>query len=359
MRKIALALVVLSLTGCNKKPKLEGKVVGFKPGSKTVIVVHAKATKGSKIWCSSGGYGCDVNEMPSSGEMDVDVDLSKGDSQTPKKVMLTATWHDKNQEQVPLDLATALPPALDVNPFGGWVSCPPRDCLGHIDFAGSSADLTVPPWTTLEIGSSKLTADAQGKIQGPVTFSPASKDLSLVKICDDKSAIGTVPVTMTFADKAKATGSLSMTYDGLRDGLLKTLEGVKKGPVLFGFEKGGAVRGKPGVIVHKSTFCYAGGASDATLKDLRVVVFTEDKSKREDECNYAFDDGTHGTADITMHDQLATAYDRATGRVLGTKMFMATKDCDREVTSKTKNLKDQAAWPDGKAVAAWAATLAR
>ena len=116
---------------------------------------------------------------------------------------------------------------------------------------------------------------------------------------------------------------------------------------------------KPGAIVHGGSICHPGGPSDAKLEDLRVIVFTEEKGKHEDKCNYDFNDGTHGTADITMHDQQATAYDRTTGTVMGTKVFEAKKSCDPSFTTKDKNLEDQNAWPDAKAIAAWGATLAR
>src|SRR6185295_4601529 len=129
MRQGVLAFVLLlplvALLACKKKPKLEGKIVGFKQGSTSVIIARAKATKGSHVWCSEGGYGCEPFDMPASGEKDFEVDLSKGAYDTPKKVMLTAQYNDANKEQVPLDLAAALPPVLEVN--GGYISCPPRE----------------------------------------------------------------------------------------------------------------------------------------------------------------------------------------------------------------------------------------
>jgi hypothetical protein len=108
----------------------------------------------------------------------------------------------------------------------------------------------------------------------------------------------------------------------------------------------------------KSAYCYAGGPADATVKDVRVVLFGEDKP-RSGTCNYVFTDGTSGAANLTMHDELATAYDRTTGKVLGTKLFEAKKSCDPEVTSKTKALKGQDAYADSKAIATWGATLAK
>jgi hypothetical protein len=353
------ALALLSLTACNKKPKLEGKIVGFKSGSTTDIVVHAKAIKGAHVWCSNGGYGCDPFDMPASGEKDFDVDMSKGSFDTPKKIMLTATYHDKNEEKVPLDVAASVPPALAVNSFGGFISCPPRECLGNVDVLTSSVNITVPAGSTLQIGSTKLTADAQGKIEGPVAFAPAPKDVALAKLCDANSTLTTLPVSMTFSDKATSSASLNLTMEDLRSKVLELTKGVKKGPVAFPWEKGAAAKHKPGVIIQHTSSCSAGGASDAHLEDLRVVVFTEEKGTRADKCKYAFNDGTSATANITMHDQAATAYDRATGKVLGTKAFEAKKSCDYSLTTKTKNLTDQDAWPDSKAVAAWGATLAR
>jgi hypothetical protein len=316
--------------------------------------------KGARVWCSAGGYGCDPFDMPASGEKDFDVDLSKGNYDTPKKVMLTASYHDKNEEHVPLDLTAALPPSLGVNSAGGYISCPPRDCLGNVDVLTSSVKMTAPAGSTLQVGSTKLTADAQGKLEGPVTFAPAPKDVPLSKLCGESTTLTTLPVTMTFSDKATSSESLKLTVEDLRTKVLELTEGVKKGPVAFAWEKGGAAKHKVGVIIeHARSSCSAGGASDAHLEDLRVVVFTEAKGTRADKCKYAFNDGTSGTANITMHDQTATAYDRATGKVLGTKAFEAKKSCDYSLTTKTKHLEDQDAWPDSKAITAWGATLAR
>jgi len=65
MRKVvvvALASLVLA-TGCKGKPKLEGKITGYKEGSATVIIVHAKAVKGSKILVLGLAYKPDVDDV--------------------------------------------------------------------------------------------------------------------------------------------------------------------------------------------------------------------------------------------------------------------------------------------------------
>lgn len=360
MRKALPAVILLvSLAACNRKPKLEGKVTGYKPGSTSIVMVHAKATKGSRVWCAAGGHACDPFDMPASGEKDIEVDLSKGHYDTPAKVMLTASYNDKNQEVVPLDLATSVPPALETS-SNGYISCAPRECTGSIDVMTAKADVHLPAGSIFEVGSTKLTADASGKAQGPIPIAPAVKDLPLSKVCaHDASTLATWPVKVTFPDKTTAATTFQYTTEVPRTKLVSALEGVKKGPVLFPWESGAAAKGKPAAIYLSTASCYAGGAADATMKDVRVVVFGESKSTRTDTCAYAFNDGTKGSAKITLHDTQATAYDRATGRVVGTKLFEAKKSCDYEVTTKTKNLSDQDTWADSKPIAAWGATLAR
>lgn len=362
MRKPLLAVVLLvSLTACNRKPKLEGKVTGFKPGSTSVVMVHAKATKGSHVWCGPGGHSCEPFDIPASGEKDVEVDLSKGSYDTGSKVMLTATYRDKNKEVLPLDLAASVPPALEVMSYGGYVSCKPRECSGSIDVMASSAKLFLPAGSTFQLGTSKVTANASGAAQGPVTLTPAPKDVLLSKVCtlsSDKATLGTMPASLTFPDKTTSTSKFELTTETLTKQLIAALEGAKKGPVPFAWESSGATTGKPAAVVMRRTYCHAGGPADATVKDVRVVVFGEDKP-RSGTCNYVFTDGTRGTANLTMHDELATAYERTTGKVLGTKLFVAKKYCDPEVTSKTKSLKGQDEYADYKAIAAWATTLAR
>jgi hypothetical protein len=294
--------------------------------------------------------------MPTLGEMDIEVDLLKDSYDTPNKVMLTATFNGKNQEQVPLDLAS-LPPALEFS--GALLSCKPRDCSGEIDVMASAIQAYLPPGTTLQLGTSKVTADATKSAKGPVTLTPAPKDALLSKVCSTtKTTLGTMPATLTFPDKTTATTTFTLDSELVRTKLITMLEGVKKGPVKFAWETTGAARGRAAVIM-ASSYCNVAGPADATLKDVHVVVFEEDKATRSSTCNYRFDDGTTGSANITMHDQLVTAYDRTTGKVIATKVFDAKKDCNVEVTTKNRNFTDQSAYPSFTTVAAWAASIAR
>ena len=345
------------LTGCKGKPKLEGKIVGFKPGSTTTLIVHAKATKGSKIYCASGGYPCDIYEMPASGEKDFEVDMMKASGDTPKKVVLTAEL-GKNKEEVVLDVATSIPPVLEVS-SAGYLSCTPRDCSGSINVVTGQAELYVAAGTVVEIGSTSLTADKFGKAAGAVNITPSMKDVSLAKVCaKDKAILGSVPVAVTLPDKTKLTTKFDITSETVSSHLDKAMDVVKKGTaVTFPWEKPGAAKGKTSIHLTASTCRLASG--DAKLGDIHVVVFSEDTQTRPGECSYTSDKGTHATAKITMHDEKATAYDRTTGKNLGTKFFEAPKKCDADVYGSAGNLSAQDVYVSETAIAAWGATLVR
>jgi len=361
MRKAVVVTVatLVFVTGCKGKPKLEAKIVGYKAGSKDIILVHAKATKGSKLWCGEGGYGCDIYIVPASGETEFEVDLGKGRGDTPKKVMVNAEL-GKNHEIVPLDLEKDLPPALDIS-ANGYVSCKPRDCAGNFNFITGQAELYLPAGTVATVGSSKITSDSTGKAFGPITLTTPVKDIPLSKLCaKDKTSFGSTPVSITFPDKTTLTGKLDVTSETITAGLNKVLGPVMKGTaVTFPWEKGAPAKGK---IAIRTTLdsCQFAGAPDGKIGDIRVyVIGAGDQKTRTGECSYTSDKGTHATAKITMHDESATAYDRTTGKTLGTKAFEASKACDANVYGTAGFLSEQDRYVSEATMLAWGATLAR
>ena len=57
---------------------------------------------------------------------------------------------------------------------------------------------------------------------------------------------------------------------------------------------------------------------------------------------------------------LRTAYDRVTGKKLGTKVFQASSVCNWEVTAQSgASLDNQNSYPDDATLAQWAAGFAR
>lgn len=361
MRNVAavcLALLALtSISGCKRKLKLEGKVTGFKPGTDTLIL-HVVSEKGASITCEPPGYGCKRIDIGASKEADVELETQAG--QNDKKVYLKGQIGPATNLVV-VDPAATMPPTVKVG-FNKYIECVAKECSGTIDVVPAGhVVVRAPAGTLVEIGTDKLTVGASGSVDAAWTSTPAAKDLPLAKLfARTPSTFGSANLTLTFPDKVKVSTRFDLTTDGADTTLLTLFKNVAKGPVVFPWEKGAPPKGKP-VAVFCRGLCFLGGATDATLAELRVVALAEDKATRKTTCSYTNKStGKAATANLTMHDQLATAYERATGKVLGTKVFEASNRCDWEVTAKAgAALDNQDSHPDGAAIAQWAATFAR
>jgi hypothetical protein len=351
---VAVAVVAL-LGGCKRKPKLEGKVTGFKPGTDT-LMMHVVTEKGMIVSCEPPGYGCKLTDVGPTGQADIELDTS---GQNDQKVHLKAQLGPK-ENQIVLDPATSMPPTVKVSPNRS-IACFGRDCSGSVDVVPwGHIQLKAPAGTLVEVGSDKLTVGADGSLDSLFNFTPALKDQLLSKVlAKDSVTFGSSSVSLTFPDKAKTSSKFDLTTEGAAGIFAIMFKDAARGPLLFPWEKGVAPKGKP-VAVFCRGLCYLGGAADATLADLRVIVLTEDKQLRKAPCSYVMNNGQKATANLTMHDELATAYERATGKKLGTKVFTAPNQCSWEVTAKVgASLSDQDSHPDGAPIARWGATLAK
>jgi hypothetical protein len=349
-------LLVVAMSGCKRKLKLEGKVTGLKPGSTSTLLVHVVSERRASIECEPPGYSCPRTDIPFNGETDIEV--ATIGAATQKKIFLKGVLGPK-ENRIVVDPAASLPPAVLVA-FNGLIECVARDCDGVLEIApAGSLRLRAPAGTIVEVGSDKLTVGASGNIDSPVNITPAVKDQLLSKLCTDKVTFGSSTLSLTFPDKKKATTKFDLTTEHATPRIIKMLEGVSKGPVLFPWEKGAAVRGKGGALYLPGSGCVPGGATDATLADVRVVVLSELRPPRTGECSYTSDSGSKGTAKLLMHDKLVTVYDRGTGRKLGTKLFEAPKFCDPNVTAKRGDLPDQDEFPSQPAIVTFGATFAR
>lgn len=107
---------------------------------------------------------------------------------------------------------------------------------------------------------------------------------------------------------------------------------MKKGPVVFPWEKAGApATGKRAAVYISGNTCYDAGHSGAAIADLDVIA-TSDTKERVIDCKDKLTGSTTGqtytvTWKLTARYEQATAYDRITGKVLGTKLFAAPSGC--------------------------------
>ncbi|MDB4993101.1 MAG: hypothetical protein JWM74_533 [Myxococcaceae bacterium] len=355
---LLLALTVVALPACKRKLKLEGKVTGFKPGSTDTLLLHVVSEKGVSVECESPGYSCKRTDVAFNGETDIEVETIG--SGTEKKIYLKGQIGPRISHVV-IDPAASMPPAVRVGSTG-YVDCVARECSGSLEIAPAGhLQLKAPAGTVVEVGTDKLTVGADGNLDRPVNITPAIKDQLLTKLFGrDPVTFGSTTLSLTFPDKAKATTKFDLTTETAGARIDATLKDITKGPVLFPWEKGTAARGKPSALYCFGSYCNAGGAADATLADLRVVVVTEAKPARTSECSYVSASGVNATANLTMHDLLATAYERGTGKKLGSKLFVADKYCSANVTAKSADtLASQSSYPSFTAIAAWGATMAK
>jgi hypothetical protein len=359
MRKevaVAVALLVL-LGGCKRKLKLEGKVTGFKPGTET-LMIHVVSEKGATVTCEPPGYACKTIDVGASGETDAELETSG--QTTDKKVYLRGRIGPA-ENQIVVDPAASMPPTVKVS-VNRYIECVARECSGSIDVAPAGhLTLKAPAGTLVNIGSDKLTVGANGNIDAPVNLTPALKDEPLSKVfAKDVVTFGSSTLTLTFPDKTTTSAKFDLTTEGAPAILAAIFKNVATGPALFPWEKGAGAKGKP-VALYSWGRGYVGGAADATLAELHVIVLADDQQQRKAPCSYINKNtGQKASANLTMHDLLATAHERTTGKKLGTKVFTASSLCDWEVTGKSgASLSDQDSYPDPVVVAHWGASLAR
>jgi len=363
--------VVFGPVGC--KPKLQATLKGLKEGNSNVAVVHVVAKSGYEVKCTDRGQRCATAYVPSSGEVDLDVWMM--DEGKPKKAFVEASRGSKKVE-VEVDLTT-LPPSVAVMRGYGTISCTSKECSGALTVAPSSKiSLKAPAGTLVEIGSDKLTVPASGVLDAPVGvgLTPPIDKQPIDKVCiglvggaTPDAVLGTTTLTLTFPDKVKVVTKIELTSVLVQRNLAAALKNVAKGAVLFPWEKaGGAARGKKAAIFVEDDQCYDAGQAGATIGDLDEVALADERTRVSD-CTYELsgerDNKDYGTASgkISLYDSHATAYDRITGKRLAEKVFLAPKNCTKNIRLGTVGTKiaDQAAYANEDQIAAWAVTLAK
>lgn len=364
MRKSLLVLGALAVSTIGCKVKVDAKPVGFKEGSADTVVVHVVTSGGAELTCSDDA--CARTKVPSSGAVDLDVRIPPGSDS--KRVFLHAKLGPRKGDAM-LDLATAVPPKLSVAGDYGSIGCEPRKCNGFFKLVPTTRiSMSADPGTVLEVGTEKFTVPADGFVEAPITLvtSPSLDRIPLAKICvglvsgaTPPRPFATVTMTATFPDKVKSSTKAQLDLAFVERSLAESLRNVTKGPVAFPWEKGGApAAGKRAAIYADGSNCYDAGAGDAVLGDLDVVAVSEGQ-ERVGECTYTSASNTT-TGTIKMHDENATAYDRITGKKLGSRLFLAPKECLKTFYAKPgEKTPDAISFASKEAIAKWAATFAK
>lgn len=364
MRRTLLVIIALALTSVGCKLKVEATPVGFKEGSGDTVIVHVVTTSGADITCSTDW--CPKTKVPSSGEVDVEVTIPS--SAEHKRVFIQAKKGPRKGELL-VDLETGLPPKLAVTPSYGTISCEPRKCSGILKLVPSpELSVSADPGTVFAIGTDTITVPADGHVTAPFTlaYSPPLEKMPLAKVCvgsvpagTASPALATATIRATFPDAATSTATAELDMLSLERDLARFLKDVTKGPVAFAWEKAGTpAKGKRTAVYVDGNDCYDAGAKDAVVADLDVVAVSESQ-KREGECTYTSASGTlKGKA--VMYDENVTAYDRVTGKQVGTKLFVAPKECQATFYAKPgEKAPETISFVNKEAVAQWAATFAK
>lgn len=363
-------LVVCALLAC-KKMSVEAKATGYKPGSNTVVIVHVKSGKNTRVTCASGGLECEAADTNYAGETDMEVDLEGANASKKDKVVIFEVSAGSHVATAKVDLAASgLPPKVDVNDTGA-IACVARKCEGTLTVAPAGRlELDVESGTVAEVGSESFTSQG-GKIDSPVTIAttPPLKELPLSTLCaKEPRPLGSTTLTLTFPDKVKVSGTIELSSERVAKPLKSALEAIDKGPVLFQWESAGHATipaARRTALYVATVACSAAGPSNATLADVAVVVVSASET-RHDTCTYHLTEKSSGssrgtsTGNLTLYDENATAYNRVTGAKLGSRLFKAAKLCSSDIDlSGTTAIPEQYAFVDAPAVAAWARSLAR
>lgn len=359
---VALLLALLACTSI----KVEAAVTGFKPDSPTVVLLHVKTAKNSRVSCTGLGLSCESQSVNYAGETDLEIDLG-GENADKEKVVHLEVKAGPRTGKLTVDLAKAGLPSKVAVDSAGNVQCVGKRCRGSLQFFPGKLSLETDAGVVAELGSDKLTADESGKIDGAVTVAttPPLKNLPLAKLCaKEAESLGSTTLTLSWSDGSKVSADIALSSDRFIDPLRTAMRIVDTVPLKFSWESDGfAVPKKRRAALYVSyTTCAAAGPADATLADVGIVV-TGETEDREDTCRYQLIDKktnvATGTADgkLTMHDVKAAAYDRLTGKVLGTRKFTAPKVCAEEFHYVSGSIQDQSSWVEDATIAKWANTL--
>jgi len=361
-------LVFCALLAC-KKASIEAKATGYKEGSNTVVIVHVKSSKNTRVSCGASGLECSAVDTNYAGEADLEVDLEGANAGKTQKLVALEAGAGKGKATLMLDLgASGLPPKLDVN-SAGTIACVGRKCSGTLSFAPAGRlELEVETGTSVELGSETFTVK-DGKLDTPVHVAtqPPLAELPVASLCaTETKPLGSTTLTLTFPDKVKVSATVDLDTDRVLKPVIEALRAIEKGGVLFPWETGKAnAPKKRGVAVYLSrVLCGTSGPSDATLADVSVVAVSTGQT-REDTCAYQLTEQGSGTSrgtstgKLTLYDENATAFNRGTGARLGTRLFKATKHCRSDMDLTSTTIPDQGSFVDRAAVAKWAGSLAR
>jgi hypothetical protein len=221
--------------------------------------------------------------------------------------------------------------------------------------------LTTEPGTVVEVGTTKVTADAAGHVDADVDL-PSLKTQPLKVLCGQSdTSLGASTLTLTFADKTKITAPIAILPKLTSAGIGAWAQAAEKGPLLFPWEKGAANKGHGGIYA-MAAGCFSD--SDAKLGDLSVIVIAQGFS-RDDTCEYALADSNNkdrgsATGKLTLHDDHATAWDRASGKSVATRTFKAEHHCNPDFkVERDRKIPDQDAYASPTAIEQWASSLAR
>jgi hypothetical protein len=356
---VLVAAFAVSTAGC--KLKLEATVTGPAAGATDKVRVHVTGTEGSELNCS--GDACEPTKIPYFGSFDIDV---KVPATEPKIVTLT-NKKGLRRGSTTIDLgAGAAGSTLRVEK--GVITCLPTGCKGRIDIApASKIALEAPAGTTVDVGGEKLTVPASGSLASPLALvlSPPIDKQPLEKVCTGSNASSTVltstTVTVTLPGKSPMTATAALDFALAEQGLSLALVEVKKGAVVFPWEKPGeAAKGKRAAVYADGAYCYDAGTPGATVADLDIVAVGTVET-RDDKCTYVLTNGGRAEGALALYDVRATAYDRITGRTLATKLFNAPKNCTESISVRqgASSTSRQTAFVDKDLIGKWAATFAK
>ena len=354
---VVIALLASSTMGC--KLKLEAKVTGPAPGAPDKVKVHVEAD-GAEVSCSNDA--CTPTKVYYSQDIDVKIPTSE-----PKTVTLTAK-KGLRRGTVTLDLGAG-GAGSKLEYARGQLTCLPVGCKGRIDVSPSAKiSFEAPPGTTIEVGGEKLTVPASGTLNSPLklVISPPIDKQPLDKVCTGTNASGTIftstTVAVTMPGKSPMTTKVDIDGALVEQGLSIALAEVKKGAVVFPWEKPGqAATGKRAAVYTDGGYCYDAGTPGATVADLDIIAVGNVET-RDDKCTYTLTNGAgNAEAPVTLYDIRATAYDRVSGRTLSTKLFNAPKNCTESISVRAGSSASarQSFSADKDVIGKWAATFAK
>jgi len=357
---LLVAALALSTVGCSVK--IDATVTGPAAGSTDKVRVKVVATGSADLTCSDGA--CEPTRLPYNGETTIEVKVPPG----PAKVVTITIKKGIRRGSATIDLAAgATGSTLKVEK--GAITCLPTGCRGRIDIApASKISLEAPAGTTIEVEGEKLTVPASGALVSPLklAISPSIEKQPLDKICAGRAPSSTIftstTLTLTMPGKPPMTAKADLDLALAQQGLSLALLEVKKGAVVFPWEKPGeAAKGRRAAVYTDGAHCYNAGTTGATVADLEVIVVS-DVDIREDQCVYILRNGGGTvTGALTLYDRKASAYDRVTGRTLATKLFNAPKRCVSEITVKGGSTltSRQTSFVGNDVIVTWAATFAK